>query len=515
VSTVASGGFPNSPSSMRRADTLDQPFSAASASGFSHPYPRALPVTVEPAGPGMFKLTAKPDAAGLYVMRAGVNSFAAPDSAFLQLPVEVKAASLSPEHCQVVTEERSCSTWVAGGTARLHVKLADQFGNPAHDVDASQLDVSCTGPGRVTHSTNYGSRGKCTVAVKLTARAAGRYEVAIRDRMTGKALGGPAVPLVLRPADLNPRMSTFQIRGWQVTGGQATTAAGAEVHLALAIFDIYGNPGVIKEENIVAHASGPGGVISAKSVRTESQPGADDAVKDVHVPIRLTAAGLYRLAVEIRTANGQVVKLPAFQGHESVMVTPGNADPIKTIVESWPASGVPMPTGVTHNLVIVPCDAFGNPGATGAGFTVRLKYPTGEATPVPVSPAGNARASLVAMITPKIIGAPTLQILCTPAVPARAVADNGAAPAPAAAQTYLVASKDINIVVAATAAAQCYLSAVWPEQGGVVGMPAGMLLTACDGQGNPRREGGDRFVVDIPGLAKCALTRSAGVITLI
>ena len=261
---------------------------------------------------------------------------------------------------------------------------------------------------------------------------------------------------------------------------------------------------MIKEENIVAHASGPGGVVSAKAVRTGSQPGVEvaDAVKDVHVPLQLTTAGLYRLAVEIRASTGQVVKLPAFQGHETVMVTPGSADPIKTIVEQWPADGVAMPTGVTHNLVIVPCDSFGNPGATGAGFTVRLKYPTGEATPVPVSPAGNARASLVAMITPKVIGSPTLQILCTPAV------RTGADGAPAAAQTYLVASKDVNIVAAGTAAAQCYLSAVWPEQGGVVGMPAGMLLTACDGQGNARREGGDRFVIDIPGLPKCALASS-------
>ena len=235
VSTVTSLG---SPSSLRRADTQDGAFGTLNS--FSHLAHRPVPVTVHAAGPGMFKLTAKPDQAGLYALRAGVNSLAAPDSAFLQLPLEVKAAALSPEHCQVVADDKSCSTWIAGGTARLHIKLSDQFGNPVHDVDSSQLDVSCSGPGRVTHSMNYGSRGRCTVTVKLTARAAGRYEVAIRDRLTGKALGGPPVPLVLRPADLNPRMSTFQIRGWQVTGGQATAVAGAEMHLALAIYDIYG-----------------------------------------------------------------------------------------------------------------------------------------------------------------------------------------------------------------------------------------------------------------------------------
>jgi hypothetical protein len=500
VSAAYSGNLPGSPS-LRNATSQELPFTSSHGGAMRG----SLPVTVKPAGPGMFKLSATPESAGVYVLRAGVNTLNSSDSAFLQLPIEIKAAALSPEHCQVVPEERSCSLWVAGGTVRLTVCLSDQYGNSVHDVDASQLDVVCTGPGRVTHTTNYGSRGRCTVVVKLTARAAGRYEVSIRDRLTGKPLGGPSVPLTLQPADLNPRMSTFQIRGWQVTGGQATTTSGSELHLALAIYDIYGNPGVVKEENIVAHASGPGGVVSAKPVRSESQPGAEaaDAVKDVHVPMHLTKAGIYRLAVEIRNADGQVVKLPPFQGHETVMVVPGLADPIKTSIEAWPTDGKPMPTGVSHNLVIVPCDAYGNAGATGASFTVRLKYPSGEATAVPVSPAGNARANLVACVTPKIIGTPTLQILCTPAAPAGKVATNGTTPPPVTVQTFLVASKDITVVAAGTSPAQCYLSAVWPEQGGVVGMPAGMLLTSCDGQGNRRREGGDRFVVDIPGLPKC------------
>ena len=138
-----------------------------------------MPVTVESVGPGMFKVTAKPESAGVYVMRAGVNGSFGPDTGGLHLPLEVKAAPLSPEHCQVLPDERSCGAWVAGGTARLTVHLADQFGNPVHDIDASQLDVSCTGPGKVQHTTNYGSKGRCTVHVKLTARAAGRYEAQV------------------------------------------------------------------------------------------------------------------------------------------------------------------------------------------------------------------------------------------------------------------------------------------------------------------------------------------------
>lgn len=83
-----------------------------------------------------------------------------------------------------------------------------------------------------------------------------RYEVAVRDRITGNPLGGPAAHLTLLPADLNPRMSSFHIRGWEVTGGRPTVAAGADMQFTLAIYDVYGNAGRVREENIVAHASG-------------------------------------------------------------------------------------------------------------------------------------------------------------------------------------------------------------------------------------------------------------------
>lgn len=83
-----------------------------------------------------------------------------------------------------------------------------------------------------------------------------RYEVAVRDRITGNPLGGPPVHLTLLPADLNPRMSSFHIRGWEVTGGRPTVSAGADMQLTLAIYDIFGNAGRVREENIVAHASG-------------------------------------------------------------------------------------------------------------------------------------------------------------------------------------------------------------------------------------------------------------------
>jgi hypothetical protein len=48
--------------------------------------------------------------------------------------------------------------------------------------------------------------------------------------------------------------------------------------------------------------------VSARPARTVSQEGedAEAAVTDVHVPMTLTRAGLYRLTVEIRNTDGQV-----------------------------------------------------------------------------------------------------------------------------------------------------------------------------------------------------------------
>ena len=83
-----------------------------------------------------------------------------------------------------------------------------------------------------------------------------------------------------------------------------------------------------------------------------------------------------------------------------------------------------------------------------------------------------------------------VQVLCTPAAagsgskPA-AKSQNGdstAAAAAKASQTYLIATKELRIEAASTAAAQCFLSNCFPEQGGVVGMPVGMQITACDAQ---------------------------------
>lgn len=107
-----------------------------------------------------------------------------------------------------------------------------------------------------------------------------------------------------------------------------------------------------------------------------------------------------------------------------------------------------------------------------------------------------------------------MQVLCTPAKSdkkAEAKPENGSAtPGKAgengrSSQTYLIATKELRVVAAGTAAAQSFLSSFFPEQGAVVSMPAGMQITACDSQGNPRREGGDRFTIDIPGLAKHAV----------
>lgn len=78
-------------------------------------------------------------------------------------------------------------------------------------------------------------------------------------------------------------------------------------------------------------------------------------------------------------------------------------------------------------------------------------------------------------------------MLCTPSAPSKTPATpkgvNGDSNSTAkASQTYLIATKELRVVAAGTAAAQCFLSNCFPEQGGVVGMPAGMQITACDAQ---------------------------------
>lgn len=62
-------------------------------------------------------------------------------------------------------------------------------------------------------------------------------------------------------------------------------------------------------------------------------------------------------------------------------------------------------------MSIVPCDAFGNPGATGATFTVRMLYPgSNNVTPVTVTPSGaGSQGRLVATVIPKAVGNPALQ----------------------------------------------------------------------------------------------------------
>lgn len=79
-------------------------------------------------------------------------------------------------------------------------------------------------------------------------------------------------------------------------------------------------------------------------------------------------------------------------------------------------------------------------------------------------------------------------MLCTPAAAGAGAkptvkSQNGdSAAASKSSQTYLIATKELRIEAAATAAAQCFLSNCFPEQGGVVGMPVGMQITSCDAQ---------------------------------
>ena len=106
----------------------------------------------------------------------------------------------------------------------------------------------------------------------------------------------------------------------------------------------------------------------------------------------------------------QVVRLPPFQGHEAVQVVPANADPIKTIIESWPPDRA-IGTGSSHLMTIVPCDSYGNPGGTGATFTVRLLYGgTNQVTPCTVVPGAAGSGKLVATVVPKEVGTPSLQV---------------------------------------------------------------------------------------------------------
>jgi hypothetical protein len=110
----------------------------------------------------------------------------------------------------------------------------------------------------------------------------------------------------------------------------------------------------------------------------------------------------------------QVVRLPPFQGHEAVIVVPANADPIKTIIESWPPDTA-IATGSSHNMTIVPCDSYGNPGGTGATFTVRLLYGgTNQVTPCTVVPGAAGSGKLVATVVPKEVGSPSLQVCNSP-----------------------------------------------------------------------------------------------------
>jgi hypothetical protein len=73
----------------------------------------------------------------------------------------------------------------------------------------------------------------------------------------------------------------------------------------------------------------------------------------------------------------QVLKLPAAPGHDVLQVKPGVTSPAQTVIESWPSPEKPLPTGAPHVLIIVPCDAYSNPGASSGSFIVRLAYPKG------------------------------------------------------------------------------------------------------------------------------------------
>lgn len=67
-------------------------------------------------------------------------------------------------------------------------------------------------------------------------RAAGTYEVTVRDRTSGKLLGGPAIELVMKPGAINPQLSSFHVRGLQLKGNLAAMLAGSSIDIAPTVY---------------------------------------------------------------------------------------------------------------------------------------------------------------------------------------------------------------------------------------------------------------------------------------
>ena len=64
---------------------------------------------------------------------------------------------------------------------------------------------------------------------------------------------------------------------------------------------------------------------------------------------------------------------------------------------------------------------------------------------------------------------------------------------------------ELTVVEAATSAERSFTTAFWPEHGAVAAVAGGFMIQACDTHGNRRTSGGDRFSLEIRGVAADAV----------
>lgn len=107
-SIAAAAATPGSPvsASFRRNDTNGMDLQMTPSMQTTHEL-RNVPVEVERAGPGMFRLTATPEAAGAYYLRAAVGSLGA-DTPFLQ--VRSRRCNCVPAHAPTARPRETCKS---------------------------------------------------------------------------------------------------------------------------------------------------------------------------------------------------------------------------------------------------------------------------------------------------------------------------------------------------------------------------------------------------------------------
>ena len=64
---------------------------------------------------------------------------------------------------------------------------------------------------------------------------------------------------------------------------------------------------------------------------------------------------------------------------------------------------------------------------------------------------------------------------------------------------------EVLVEEATTSAERSHTTAFWPEHGAVAAVAGGFMIQACDAHGNRRTSGGDRFSLEIRGVAADAV----------